>query len=90
MHAIIRIEGHPRFKSLRSGFQIDLEEGSITEYDRYPLDEEGFPMYPNNPSTIDAIVWFVGWYLSIQGKLPNGRLSPQYCESQWQWYCRQA
>lgn len=91
MHAIIRVEGHPKFKSLRSGFQIDLKEGTVNiEYDRYPLDEEGFPLYPNNPSTIDAIVWFVGWYLAIQGKLPNGRLSPQYCEGQWHWYCRQA
>jgi len=91
MHSIKRIKDHPNFVNKRSGFNISLEEGEVEiEYERFPLDEEGFPLFPNNPSTIDAIVWFVGWYLSIQGLLPNGRLSPQYCESQWQWYCGQA
>jgi len=91
MHAIIRVEGHPQFVSKRAGFVIDLKEGKVTiEYDRYPLDEEGYPLFPNNPSTIDAVIWFVAWYLSIQDKLPNKNLRPDYCESQWQWYCGQA
>lgn len=91
MHAIIRVHGYPKFKNMRTGFQVDLQEGEVTiEYDRFPLDEDGYPLFKNDPSTIDAIVWFVGWYLAIQGILPNSRISPQYCESKWQWYCGQA
>jgi len=91
LHAIIRVEGHSNFKSIRGGFIVPLEEGSvIIEYDRYPLDEEGIPLIPNDPSTRDAIMWYVAWFLAIQDKIPNPRITVQYCEVKWQWYCGQA
>lgn len=91
LHAIKYVEGHPRFKSIRNGFQIDLKEGSVMiEYERFPLDEDGFPVFPGDISTKEAVVWYVAKYLAVQGLLPNGRLTPDYCDHQWQWYCRQA
>lgn len=91
LYAIIRVKDHPKFISKRNGFSVSIESGEVEiEYDRFPVDEEGFPMYPNDPSTLDAIVWYVAKYLSIQDKLPNKRLSPEYCDQQWQWYCGQS
>lgn len=91
LHAILYVDGHPRFKSIRNGFQIDLKEGSVwIEYERFPLDEDGFPTFPSDISTKEAITWYIAKYLSIQGKLPNKNLSPNYCDQQWQWYCGQA
>lgn len=91
LHAIKYVEGHPRFKSIRNGFQIDLKEGTVLiEYERFPIDNEGFPVFPGDISTKEAIVWYVAKYLAVQGLLPNGRLGPDYCNAQWQWYCGQA
>lgn len=90
LHAIIRIEGYPKFKLERTHFVVPLESGEVNViYDRFPVDEDGIPTIPDNPSMRDAIMWYVVWYLSLQDLLPN-KLSPQYCESQWQWYCGQA
>ena len=91
LYAIIRVKGHPKFVSKRNGFTISLESGEVEiEYERFPVDEDGFPTFPNNPSTKDAITWYVAKYLAIQDKLINKRLSPEYCDQQWQWYCGQA
>ena len=91
LYAVKRVIGYPKFITKRTGFTINLQEGTVTiEYDRFPLGEDKFPLYPNNPSTIDAIVWYVAKYLSIQDKLPNKRIGPDYCDAQWQWYCGQA
>jgi hypothetical protein len=91
LYAIIRVSGHPRFTSKRNGFVIDLQDGEVeVEYDKFPTDEDGFPVFPNEPSTKEAITWYIAKYLSIQDKLPNKKLGPDYCDSQWQWYCGQA
>lgn len=91
MYAIIRVRGYSKFISKRTGFTVDLQEGEVEiEYDRFPVDDDGFPVFPNDSSTKEAIVWYVAKYLSIQDKLPNKRMGPDYCDSQWQWYCGQA
>lgn len=91
LYAIVRIVGYPVFKSVRNGFIIEDDAVDVDIiYQRFPLDDEGFPMFPNDSATKDAMVWYVAQYLSIQDKLPNKKLSPQYCDSQWQWYCGQA
>jgi len=91
MYAIKKVVDHPRFISKRTGFNVSLESGEVEiVYDRLPVDEDGFPMVSSDPSTQDAIMWRIAWFLAIQGKLPNAKLSPGYCESQWQWYCSQA
>lgn len=91
LYSIIRVKGHPKFTSRRNGFTISLESGEVEiEYERFPVDEEGFPTFPNDPSTKDAITWYVAKYLAIQDKLLNKRLDPEYCDRQWQWYCGQA
>lgn len=91
LHNLIRIEGYPKFISKRNGFVIEDDNVEVTiEYEKFPVDEEGFPLFPNEASVKEAIVWYVAKWLSIQGLLPNKGLSPDYCDSQWQWYCGQA
>lgn len=91
LYSIVRVEGYPKFKDVRNGFMICDDDVEVTiEYDRFPIDTEGFPMFPNSASITEALVWYVAKYLSIQGKLPNRQISPQYCDSEWQWYCGQA
>ncbi|WP_428743151.1 hypothetical protein [Tenacibaculum sp.] len=91
LYAIKRVIDHPNFRQVRGGFQISETDVEVTiEYDRFPLDDNGFPLYPNDPSTKDAIMWYVAQFLAIQDKLPTAKLTPQYCDRQWQWYCGQA
>ena len=91
MWAIKRIEGHPLFKSTRNGFTINLKEGTVTIiYDRFPLDSEGLPLYPNTPAIVDALTFYCGKWLAIQGKLPNPQMTYEKCDKEWQWYCGQA
>ena len=91
MWAIRRIVECPIFKSDRGGFTVPLKEGTVTlEYDRFPLDTEGLPLYPNSPSIIDALTFYCGKWLAIQGKLPNPQMTYERCDREWQWYCGQA
>ncbi len=89
--SIKRVTGYPVFKSIRGGFQIALESGEVEIiYDKFPTDNDGFPMINGDVSTQEAIVWYVGKWLSIQDILPNARLTPEYCDQKWIWYCGQA
>lgn len=91
MWSIKRIEGHPLFKSTRNGFTVNLKEGTVTIiYDRFPLDSEGLPLYPNTPAIVDALTFYCGKWLAIQGKLPNPQMTYERCDREWQWYCGQA
>ena len=84
MWAIKRIEGHPLFKSTRNGFTINLKEGTVTIiYDRFPLDSEGLPLYPNTPAIVDALTFYCGKWLAIQGKLPNPQMTYERCDREW-------
>ena len=91
LYCPIRVEEYPDFVSSRNGFTCRLMEGEVTLiYEKLPVDDDGFPMFVNTPATIQAVIWYVAKPLAIQGKLPNGNLSIQYCNQQWQWYCGQA
>lgn len=91
MDSIIRVKDHPYFKSIRGGFQVDLQEGEVTiEYDKFPVDDRGLPLFIDDPSAKEAVMWYVAKFLAMQGLLPNGQMSHGYCDQQWQWYCGQA
>jgi hypothetical protein len=68
-----------------------VKDGNLKiQYLAMPTDEEGFPLIPDNESYKEAFFWKVARQLSIRGKLPNERLTVEYCDAQWQWYCGQA
>lgn len=89
--AIKRIQECPKFKSNRGGFTVPIKEGTVTiEYDRFPVDEEGLPLFTDSPSVIEALTFYCGKWLALQGKLLNPQMTYERCNQQWQWYCGQA
>lgn len=60
------------------------------QYLAMPVDEEGFPVIPDNDSYNEAFFWKVARQLSIRGQLKNKELTYQRCDYEWQWYCGQA
>jgi len=68
-----------------------VKDGNLKiQYLAMPTDEEGFPLIPDNESYKEAFFWKVARQIAIRGKLPNERLTVDYCDQQWNWYCGQA
>ena len=89
-YAIRRIVEYPIFNTLRDGFRVPLETGIVTlEYDAFPVDGDGFPIFENNVSTIEAVTWYVAKMLAMRGELPSN-MPFRDCDSYWQRYCGQA
>lgn len=59
-------------------------------YMALPIDDNGYPLIPENISYRNAIGWYIAHKLAIRGKLSNKELSVQYCDRMWQRYCLQA
>ncbi len=79
----VKIQGNTLHASFKEGF-VDFS------YLAFPLDDEGFPLVPDNVSYATALFWKVAMQLSIRGQLPNKELSYAVCKSRWDWYCKQA
>lgn len=91
MYYMERIKGYPKIREHRSYFEIGLREGTVEMvYYKLATDEEGCPLFPDNVPMVTAISWYIAKWLSLRGILPNKQLSPDYCDSEWQWYCGQA
>lgn len=90
LQRVERIKGYPIFRSSNQYFEIDTRDTEVElEYTAFAMDEDG-PLFPDDVSLMEAVSWFLAYNLSLQDKLPNRRLDPGYCDSQWQWYCGQA
>jgi len=59
-------------------------------YMALPIDDNGYPLVPENISFRNALSWYIAHKLAIRGKLSNKELSVQYCDRMWQRYCLQA
>lgn len=69
----------------------NYKTGTLTlQYLAMPIDEEGFPVIPDNDSYKEAFFWKVARQLSIRGQLKNKELTYERCDREWQWYCGQA
>jgi uncharacterized protein YerC len=62
------------------------------QYLAMPVDEEGFPMIPDDVSYKDALFWKVVYQLSIRGyQFKNPQLRDlNFTTMKWNFYCRQA
>ncbi len=70
-----------------------FKKGSLyIQYLGIPLDEDGFPMIPDNINYLDALMWKCAYQLSIKGyTFKSTQLNDyRYVESKWQRYCLQA
>ena len=71
LYAVRTVIDYPHFIERGNGFSIDLQEGEVTlQYDRFPVDENGFPLFEDNVSTKEAIIWYIGRNLAMQNRLP--------------------
>jgi hypothetical protein len=86
------VEGHSsRYKIVNDTIIVDTNKDTFTlTYLAFKLDENGFPLIPDNISYFDALFWRVACFLSMRDELPNKQLSYDYCRQKWNFYCRQA
>lgn len=61
----------------------------IISYKSIPVDEEGYPMVPNEANTTNALFWYVTKML-ILGGYNNPGISFQFAHQMWEKYCGQA
>ena len=79
------------FRLEHNTITVGYETGYVKViYMALPVDEEGYPLVPENISFRNALGWYIAHKLAIRGKLSNKELSVQYCDRMWQRYCLQA
>jgi hypothetical protein len=59
-------------------------------YLAFPLDEEGFPLVPDNVAYDEALMWKIATKLAMRGDLVSTAMDLRYCEAKWNFYCKQA
>jgi hypothetical protein len=61
-------------------------------YQAIPVDENGYPLVPDNVSFMDAMVWKCAYHLSLRGhQFKNQQLNDfETCKAYWNAYCLQA
>jgi len=73
---------------------VGFEEGVITvQYLRIPVDEEGYPLVPDDTSFRSALFWNIAMHISMRNpeSMKNKALQDyEYCNQKWQKYCGQA
>lgn len=62
----------------------------VLSYLAYPLDEDGLPTVPDDPSFFDACKWYCAARLTEGGWRHPAGLSYEDCEARWFKYCAQA
>jgi len=80
-----------RHKITMNTISVEQCDGCIDlHYLKMPVDEEGYPMIPDDPTYIDALFWNITSKLAMRGELKNKDLTYQYCNAQWLFYCGSA
>lgn len=87
-----RTNNHVSYKISGDNLTVGFARGVVQgfAYLAFPLDEEGYPLVPENISYASALFWKVAMQLAIRGELPNAKLDYATCVSRWNWYCKQA
>lgn len=58
-------------------------------YKKFPLDDEGFPLIPDDASFVDACMWYSIMFLILAG-LEFKNITYEVAVSRWEMYCTQA
>lgn len=66
-----------------------FEEGTIKiSYKSFPVDEEGFPLVPDNQYFKEALFWYCYRQMILRGHAPKVEgLSYEYADHKWKFYC---
>ena len=79
--------------SLQGGqIHTSFQDGYVTIlYEGYALDEGGKPLVPDDPSYMDAFLWYIIKQMMLGGwNHPNPQISFVTSEDRWLKYCEQA
>lgn len=79
--------------TINAGYiRTEFEEGDITvSFNAIPVDEDGFPMVPDDISFATALQWYLISQLLLGGyKLKAEGINFEYADHKWQQYCTQA
>lgn len=79
-------------------FKTSFNSGDVDiVYKRFPLDNEGFPLIPEEESFRSALFWYVAWkYFFIKKIEASGNDFNKFhtlsleSEQKWHWYCGQS
>lgn len=80
--------------SIKPGYiNTSVKDGYIKlSYDAIPVDEDGYPLVPDNISYAEAVYWYVVMKLKypeyLSGKMDQGRYHD--IRRSWNFYCKQA
>lgn len=74
--------------------RVSFQDGFVAvAYNRYLLDDDGYPMIPDTYSAKTAVTKYITYKISERNFYANRAGSEsrlQKAESDWQWYCKQA
>jgi hypothetical protein len=60
-------------------------------YDGIAVDEEGYPLIPDDPEFTNAFLWYIMRQMMVGGwEHPNRQITFEKADEMWQRYCRQA
>jgi hypothetical protein len=63
---------------------VDFETGPLElHYLAMPVDDEGFPLVPDDPTFFQALFYLLASKLILRGDYKNSELSFQYCDQKW-------
>lgn len=86
------------FKIENGWFKTSFQKGEVNiTYKKFPTDDEGFPLVPEEESYREALFWYVAWKYFYIKKIEASNadfnkfnhLSLE-AEQKWHWYCGQA
>lgn len=71
---------------------FDFEDGiAYISYLAMPVDEEGFPLVPDNQYFREALFWYCFHKILLRGYIPKGRnMDFEFAQTQWKFYCTAA
>lgn len=90
--------GGDSFTIDKGWFKTSFFKGDVKiTYKRLPVDDEGFPLVPEEESYREALFWYCAWkYFFIRKIEANGNEFNKFnnlsleAEQKWHWYCGQA
>lgn len=72
--------------------KTSFESGKIcVSYAAFPIDEECYPLVPNDISFKEALFWYIYKQLLLGGfDKPNNKIDYNFADQKWRFYCGQA
>lgn len=72
--------------------KTSFEEGQVClSYKAYPIDEDCYPLVPDDISYKEALFWYVYKQMLLGGfDKPNNRIDYAFADEKWRFYCTQA